>query len=103
MKARHKFRAVATIHDGRRFDSKREAAHAAHLDMCKRTGMLLHYHRQVPIELPGGNVYRVDFLCFWADRTCTYEEVKGMETQAWKIKERLLREAYPHIDLKVIR
>lgn len=103
MKARHKFSAVATVHGGRRYASKLEARHAARLELLQMSGVVLHWHEQVPILLPGGITYRADFQVFWADGRCTYEECKGYETPEWKLKKRLFAEAYPHIDLVEVR
>ena len=103
MKRRHKFNARPTTVDGRRYDSKREARFAAELRNRKLAGEVVGWLEQVPLHLPGGVIYRLDFLIFEANDTVRAVEVKGRETQAWKIKKRLVDEAYPWLPLEVVR
>lgn len=97
---RSKYSAVVTYVDGIRFDSKREARYYEQLKHRKQSGELLYFLRQVPIHLPGGTRLVVDFLEFHADGSVRYVDVKGRETDAFKIKRREVQAAYPiHIFL----
>jgi hypothetical protein len=101
--ARHKFRAKPTVRNGRRYDSKLEAAYADKLLVLQRAGTVLGWLEQVPLHLPGGVVYRCDFLVFYADGRAEFVEVKGMETESWRAKHRMVAELYPWADVRVVR
>ena len=101
-RARHKFGAKRTEADGIRFDSKLEAKYYAILKILRdNTKEVLFFLRQVPLHLPGGTKLVIDFQVFWADGTVTFEDVKGMETDAFKIKKREVEAQYP-IEIKII-
>lgn len=101
-KAKHKFRAKPTETDGIRFDSKLEARYYDILKLLRdNTKEVLFFLRQVPIHLPGGTKLVIDFQVFWADGTVTFEDVKGMETDAFKIKKREVEALYP-FEVKII-
>lgn len=102
MRPHHKFGAKRTEVNGRRYDSKKEASYAATLPFRQRSGTLLFWLEQVPLRLPGGIVYRLDFLEFHTDGSCHFVEVKGFETSEWKMKRKLIKESYPWIELEII-
>ena len=91
----HKFRAKPKTLDGIRFHSTKEADYYSGLLLKQKAGIVLYHHRQVPIALPGGVTYRVDFQEFHADGTVHYVENKGYETPEWKIKQRMVEALYP--------
>jgi hypothetical protein len=51
----------------------------------------------VPIFLPGGTRYVVDFVVFFKDptRLAEYVDVKGRETQVFRLKKREVEHHYP--------
>lgn len=100
---RHKFNAARTAVNGRSYASKAEAKYAEKLAIRKAAGEILGWLEQVPMHLPGGNKYVLDFLVFTADGEVIPVEVKGMETQAYKIKAKLVAEAYPWMPVEVVR
>jgi hypothetical protein len=85
---RHKFNAVATVVDGFRFDSKKEAARYARNKLLIRAGEMVMQLRQVPFHLPGGVIYRIDFIEYYADGTQLFVDVKGMDTPQSKQKRK---------------
>ena len=91
----HKYNAKPTEVDGIRFDSKKEAKYYVELKLRQQAGEVIGWMRQVPIHLPGGTILRIDFLEFHADDTVHIVDVKGMETDAFKIKKREAEAAYP--------
>lgn len=93
--AQNKYFAIATVVDGIRFPSKREARRYEVLKQLQRAGQVLFFLRQVPLHLPGGTVYRLDFLVFWADGRITWEDAKGRATQVFKVKKREVEHHYP--------
>ena len=89
----HKYRAKRT--NG--YASKREAHYAELLAMRQRAGDILGWLEQVPVKLPGGIRYVIDFQVHHKDGTISWVEVKGFETAAWKMKMKLLEESHPWI------
>lgn len=70
--------------------------------LARRSGDLLFFMREIPFRLPGGVRYYVDFVEFWKDGSVVFTEVKGMETDTWKIKKRLVESLFP-IKIQVIK
>ncbi len=58
----NKYRAKPVVLDGIRFDSKLEARRYDELRLEQLAGKVLYFLRQVPFHLPGGVIYRADFL-----------------------------------------
>lgn len=58
-------------------------------------GQIVGIMRQPVFYLPGGTRYVADFLIFWCDGTVDTRDVKGMETEGFKIKWREVQAAYP--------
>lgn len=106
LKKRHKFGAIRSEYGGVMYDSKREAAEAYKLDMLKAAGEVLSWERQVVFDLKvcGELIcrYRADFVVKYADGMSEILEVKGHETEAWKIKESLFRAIHPSLTLRVV-
>lgn len=99
---RHKYHAKRTEYDGRNYDSKAEARYARMLNMRVKAGEVLFYLWQVPFHLPGGTKYVVDFQEFHADGTVHFIDVKGVETEAFKIKKREVEALYP-LKIEVVK
>ena len=57
---------------------------------------------QVPFHLPGGTIYRADFMEFWDDGEVRIVDVKGVETEAFKIKKREVEAIYP-VNITVVK
>jgi hypothetical protein len=62
VKQGNKYRNVQTVIDGIQFQSKAEAARYEYWSNLCHLGKILWFTRQVPFYLPGGVVYRADFL-----------------------------------------
>ena len=100
---RHKYNAKPTTTHGIRFDSKREAAYYETLLLRKRAGDVLVFLRQLPFHLPGGVRYVVDFLEFHRDGTVHFVDIKGMETESFKAKKRMVEDLYAPIEIEVVK
>ena len=100
---RHKYNAKRTELAGRKYASKAEAAYAANLHARKAAGEILGWLEQVPMHIPGGVRYVLDFLVFTTSGEVVAVEVKGMETPAYKIKRALIAEHYPWMPVEVVR
>lgn len=92
---RHKFNAKPTVTDGIRFASRREANYYQELLLAQKSGALLFFLRQVPLHLPGGVRYVVDFLEFWANGEARFTDVKGMKTPLYIAKRKMVEATYP--------
>lgn len=99
---RHKFGAVPTVQNGVRYASKAEARYAAQLDLRKRAGDVLFFLEQVPIRLPGGTKYVVDFVEFLASGEVRFVDVKGVVTPMFTLKKKQVEALYP-IEIEVVK
>lgn len=57
-----KYRNTPTSYAGVRFDSKAEAKRYSELMLLQAAGEISYVLRQIPFHLPGGVIYRVDFM-----------------------------------------
>lgn len=106
----NKFGAKRQLYEGHTYHSKKEAGYAAELDLRQRAGDIKGWERQVKIDLRvnGYHItnYFVDFLIIHNDGTNEYVEVKGFETDVWRIKWRLFEALYsgmPDVLLSVMK
>ena len=100
-KVKHKFFAIPTQEDGIRFPSKKEAEYYVQLKRRIDGGGVIFFLMQVPLHLPGGVKYIVDFLEFHDDGTVHFVDVKGFETKEFKLKKKLVESLYP-ITIEVV-
>ena len=92
---KHKFKAIATEVDGIKFASKKEAKRYQELLLLKEHGSILFFLRQVPFHLPGNVKYVCDFMIFWLTGDVTIEDVKGVKTDTYILKKKLVKSFYP--------
>jgi hypothetical protein len=85
---KHKYNAKPTVVDGFRFDSKKEAMHYKRNLILIQSGIMLMQVRQVPFHLPGGVIYRLDFMEVYKDGEVRWIDVKGMDTPQSKQKRK---------------
>lgn len=98
---KHKYHAKPQKVDNIHFGSKKEAQYYGQLKILQQNGDILFFIRQVPFHLPGNSTYRADFMEFWSDGNIKVTEIKGYETQVWKLKKKLVESLYPiKIDVK---
>lgn len=98
----YKFKNKPVVYNGVRYTSKLEASYAEKLDQWIKDGYVKFYLEQVPIRLPGGTKYIVDFVVFYTDDTLRFIDTKGMETDIFKIKKREVEAIYP-FEIEVIK
>ncbi len=96
-KIKHKYNAVPTIVDGLRFDSKKEANHYKRNKILLASGEMVMQLRQVPFHLPGGVIYRLDFMEFYSNEKILFIDVKGRDTPQSKQKRKQVEAMYPII------
>lgn len=98
--------------DGITFDSRKEANYYCELKMLKQAGEVLEIELQVPYELQPKYWYKgkairaikyvADFRVTYADGHIEVIDTKGVRTEAYKIKKRLLLYQYPGIDFREV-
>lgn len=96
---------------GRHYHSKLEASHAQELDLMLKAGELLEVIPQYKVDLRayGKHIsfYYVDFKVINKDRSIEYHEVKGAETDVWRMKwalfEAQMNELEPGSKLLVLK
>lgn len=92
---RSKYGNKITVVDGIRFDSKKEAAYYEQLKLRQRGGEVHFWLRQVPVHLPGGTKYVLDFVVFLKSGEVQFVDVKGRETKEFRIKKREVEHHFP--------
>lgn len=98
----NKYRNVKTVYNGREYHSKKEATRAYELDLLKRAGEITGWSPQprFRFELHGVKIcdYVGDFKVFYKDGREVIEDVKGVLTDVYKIKKKLMK-AFYNIDI----
>jgi len=92
---KHKFGAKPVQDDGIRFASKKEHKRYRELKLLKTSGEVLFFLRQVPFHLQAGVKYICDYLVFWSNGSVTIEDVKGMKTDIYILKKKMVEATYP--------
>lgn len=95
----------------RGYDSKKEARRGAELELLQRAGHIKNLKRQLKIELvpkfeKDGKKYRAinyvaDFY-YQENGREIIEEVKGFETDVWKLKKKLILK-FTDYELRIIK
>lgn len=104
-----KYRAVKTWIDGICFDSKKEAEFYGTLKALQRAGAIKGFCRQARFVVAEGTdrdsraaEYVTDFIVFENDGGCKIIDVKGMQTEQFKLKMKLFRERFPGLTVELI-
>ena len=105
-KSKSKYRNVPTVIDGLRFSSKAEAARYSELRLLQAANQVRWFIRQPRFDLGNGIVYVADYLVVWnadettfSDTRVTVEDVKGIETDVFKLKRKLFEAQYGELTL----
>lgn len=94
-----KYKNVKTVYNGQIFDSKLEARYCQELDMKLKAGIILNYERQVRFPLTVNDqlicTYIADFVVEYPTLTAfpriEVVDTKGVKTQIYRIKKKLLK------------
>lgn len=85
-------------YNGYTYTSKAEASYARDLDLRKRAKDIKDWERQFPVELRVNDrlicKYICDFLVHHTDGSKELVEVKGMETEVYRLKRKLLEATF---------
>lgn len=94
-------------YNGRTFDSIREANHAEELDWRIKAGEVKEWIPQykISLDINGRHIanYYIDFKVIMSDESIQYHEVKGFETDVWRLKWKLTEALYPDYELVLIK
>jgi hypothetical protein len=100
IRIRHKYHAKPMELDGIKFASTKEANYYCQLKALKASGTVLFFLRQVPLHLPGGVKFVVDFVEFWASGHVRFVDVKGFKTEQYKAKKRMVESLYSPVEIE---
>ena len=108
---RNKYKAVKQNFNGRTYHSKKEADYAAELEWRLKAGEISEYIPQHPLRLYVNEKkicnYFIDFKVVYPDGSIELVEVKGFETDVWRLKwkltEALLDELEPNATLVLVK
>lgn len=108
----HKYHAVATEVDGVRFVSKAEARRYSELRLLEKAGAIQNLELQPSFLLQeaftdaaGAKHRAIHYVADFRYREggrLVVEDVKGVETEAFKIKAKLFRYRYRGIELRIV-
>lgn len=105
IKGKSKYRNIKTYHNGKLYDSKKEAKRAGELDLLVRAGVVKGYEDQPKFPIVHKKIkictYVGDFLVQYPDGRAEVEDVKGVRTAIYKLKKKLVR-AFYGIEIKEI-
>jgi hypothetical protein len=90
---RHKYGAKRCERDGIKFPSKLERGCYDVLMSQKDKGLVLFVIRQIPFDLPGGAVHKIDY-CVFTKENVIFIEAKGRDLAMGKMKRLQVEELY---------
>lgn len=94
--------------DGLLFDSRKEAKYYNSLKLLLLAKEIITFSRQVELILQEGFAdqkpitYKADFLVVEKTGHCFFVDVKGMKTDVYKMKKKMLLAKYPGIDFREV-
>lgn len=101
-----KYHAKPTTVDGIRFDSGAEARRYGQLKLLERAGKITDLELQPRfVCFINGKivcVYIADFAYFEGNHR-KVEDVKGMRTEVYKLKKKLVEAIYPHVQIDEVK
>lgn len=107
----NKYRNRKIVVDNIKFDSNLEAERYRQLKLLQRAKQISNLRLQVPFLLQesfkkNGKAYRkieyiADFV-YEENGQTVVEDTKGMETETFKIKQKLFEYKYPELSIKII-
>lgn len=94
-RTRPKYNNTKTEVDGWKFDSIAEANRYKELKLLQRSGDVLNIDIHPVFRLSPVTRYEADFTVYYRDGKIEVEDVKGVETEAFKIKEKMFNHMHP--------
>lgn len=112
-KRKSKYNNEKTVVDQFEFDSKKEAEYYSNLKLLKMAGEIKEIKLQQKYILQPGFeknghkfkpiTYIADFVVTNKDDSVDVIDIKGVETQVFRIKRKLFEYVYPDLNLKVVK
>lgn len=106
LKRKSKYKNKATQCDGFTFDSIVERDYYVHLKAQQKNNSVAMFLRQVPFHIVCNDEsvckYVCDFQVFYTDGLVEFVDVKGVETDIFKIKKKLVEAQYP-LEIKLVK
>ena len=111
LKSQNKYHAESQTYNGHKYDSLAEASYAMWLDAEQREGRIRSWipHPRLDLRVKGRHVlhFKVDFQVTHLDGRIEFAEVKGLSTDGFRAKWRLLEsvheELWPGSELTLIK
>ncbi len=110
IKQTNKYKAIKQEYKGGLYHSKKEARYAQELDLRKKAHDIKSWRRQVkiPLDCNGYHItnYYIDFEITHNDDLIEFVEVKGFETEVWKLKWKIFESIYgrnPNYKLTIVK
>lgn len=106
-KRKSKYNARKVRVDGIVFDSQAEANYYCRLKLLLRAGKIDGFCRQARFVITEGRdgekgtEYVTDFIVFYPDGKYRIVDVKGVKTDAFRIKVKCMREKYPKLKIEL--
>lgn len=106
-KRKSKYNARKVRVDGIAFDSQAEANYYCRLKLLLRAGEIDGFCRQARFVVTDGRngergtEYVTDFVVFYPDGSYRIVDVKGVKTDAFRIKVKCMREKYPKLKIEL--
>lgn len=108
----NKYKNKKVVVDGEEFDSIRESQRYKELKLLERAGKIKNLELQPRFLLQdsfekNGRVFRkieyvADFQYIENGKTIV-EDVKGMQTDVFKLKHKIFEKVYPNLELRIIK
>lgn len=89
-----KYNAKKVTINGITFPSKKEADRYLTLQTLRKANEVDFFLMQVPFHLPGKTKYYCDFVVFWKSGRVSFEDVKGVKTDVFQMKKRMVEDLY---------
>jgi len=104
---KNKYKAVKQTYNGYSYDSKLEAEHAMNLDFLLKAGIVTQWERQIKISLDINDIHIANYFCdfkvWFDDGRIEYHEVKGLETDLFKLKWKMSKALYPDYNFIMLK
>ena len=88
--------------DGYNFHSKLERDYYEYLMQLKKNGDIYLILRQTAFHLSPNIKYMVDFMIFWNNGEVTFEDTKGIMTNEFIMKKKLVEDKFD-IEIKIVK
>ena len=108
----NKYRNKKVIVDGKEFDSKKEGNRYKELRLLERAGEISNLELQPRFLLQdkfkkNGKTYRkIEYVAdfkYIENGKKIVEDVKGMQTDVFKLKHKIFEKVYPDLELRIIK